>query len=113
MRAPLVVGLYGRSLIIASVGHRFYASGRFLLLTIDAADTLAAVFPDVLMVDLAELDSAAALALLTDRPELLIVGLDGSGARLLVLGGNQARTLSTDDLVGLIERRVETHPMAT
>jgi hypothetical protein len=41
---------------------------------------------------------------------MLLVGLEASGARLLVLSGRQARVLTTEDLVLLIERRAELMP---
>lgn len=116
MHVPLVVALYGRSLILASVGTRLEGSPRFRVVTVEGpvmAAALAALAPDVLIVDLGTIEIASALALLTDRPEMLLVGLEASGARLLVLSGNQARTLTTDDLVGLIEQRVESAPRRT
>ena len=68
-----------------------------------SATRLAQLGPDVLLVDLGVVSPEAALALAQGRPELLLIGLDAAGERLLVLSGQQARALSTADLVGLIE----------
>jgi hypothetical protein len=59
------------------------------------------------MVDLQAVDIATTLAVVEAHPDLLVVGLEPSGARLVVLAGQHARTMSTDELVGLIERRAD------
>ena len=46
---------------------------------------LASLAPDVVLVDLDAIDIVDAVALLGDRPDMLLVGLEASGARLLVL----------------------------
>jgi hypothetical protein len=53
------------------------------------------------------------VALLRDRPDLLLVGLEASGAHLLVLSGEQAGSFSTDDLMALVERRTAVGRTAT
>ncbi len=110
MQDALVVALYGRSLILASVGKRLEQDHRLRVVTLDPAapePALRGLGPDVLLVDLGTIDVASAVALLGDRPDMLLVGLEASGARLLVLSGRQASALTTRDLVGLIERRAE------
>ncbi len=110
MPASLVVALYGRSLILASVGERLEANHHLRVVTVDdpvPRSALASLAPDVLLVDLDAIDVAAAVGLLADQPDALLVGLEGSGARLLVLSGRQARVLTTEDLVLLIDRRAE------
>lgn len=110
MHAPLVVALYGRSLILASVGKRLEANHRLRVVTLDDSapePALVSLAPDVLIIDLGTMDVASALALLGGRPDMLLVGLEASGARLLVLSAAQARGLTTEDLMGLIDRRAE------
>ena len=113
MHASPVVALYGCSLILASVGKRLETNHRLRVVTLDGSapeSALGSLAPDVLLVDLDAIDVVSAVALLGDRPDMLLVGLEASGARLLVLSGRQARALTTDDLVLLIERRAELMP---
>lgn len=113
-RRPITVAFYGRSLILASLASRLGANPRLRVVTVEGPSiesALASLDPDVLMVDLDTVEVDRALALLAGRPDVLLVGLEASGARLLVLSGAQARTLGSDDLVGLIERQaVAAHP---
>ncbi len=108
VRSRLVVALYGRSLMLAGLGRRLARQPRLRIVEIDgptAADALGPLVPDVLVLDLEAVPIESALALLRDRPDLLLVGLEASGARLLVLSGEQARAIGTEDLVALIDRR--------
>lgn len=114
MSASLVVALLGRSLILASVGKRLEANHHLHVVTLDGPapePVLAALDPDVVLVDLDAMDTVDAVALADDRPDTLLVGLEASGARLLVLTGRQARMLTTEDLVLLIERRAGLMPL--
>ncbi len=84
------------------------------MVTLDGAaleGAVASLAPDVLLVDLDEIDVGSAAALVGDRPEMLLVGLEASGARLVVLAGRQARVMTTEDLVLLIERRAAEMPL--
>lgn len=113
MHASLVVALHGRSLMLASVGKRLEANHRLHVVTLEGSapeSALASLAPDVVLVDLDAIDVGSAVALLDDQPDMLLVGLEASGVRLLVLAGRQARLLSTEDLVLLIERRAEPMP---
>jgi hypothetical protein len=104
----LLVALYGRSLMLTGVARRLAHRSHLEVVEIDgptAADALGPLQPDALIVDLGCVPMGAALALLHDRPELLLVGLEGDGARLLVLSGDRARAVSTPDLVALIAGR--------
>jgi hypothetical protein len=104
----LTVVLYGRSLILASVASRLEGNPRLRVVTLEGPPiepALTSLDLDVLMVDLDAISVEQALALLDGRPDVLLVGLEASGARLLVLSGKHARSLGADDLVGLIDRR--------
>lgn len=72
----------------------------------DLETAIDAIAASVLIVDLHEVDIAAALPVLDARPELLLVGLDPSGARLLVLSGRDASSMTSDGLLRLIERQM-------
>jgi hypothetical protein len=103
-----VVALYGRSLMLAGVEQRLARQPHLRVVAIDgptAGQALGPLAPDVLIVDLGTVPMESALALLGDRPDLLLVGLEASGARLLVLSGEQAGSFGTDDLMALVERR--------
>lgn len=113
MHASLVVALLGRSLILASVGKRLEANHRLHVVTLDdhvSESALASLAPDVMLVDLDAVEIEDAVALVDDRPDAILVGLEASGARLLVLSGRQARVLTSEDLVRLIERRARLMP---
>lgn len=102
------VMLYGSSLVLASVGASLANYPGLDVVTVDAPVPLSpaqlvALAPDALLVDLGAVGSEAVFALAKGRPELLLIGLDAAGERLLVLSGPQARALTTEDLVGLIE----------
>lgn len=109
---PLLVALYGPSLMVAGLAHRLERQSELNVVEINGptvSEALGRLQPAALVIDLAAVPFDAAVALLSDRPELFLVGLDASGARLLVLSGDQARAVSTRDLVALIERRRGTH----
>lgn len=113
MRTPFVVALYGRSLILSSVGRQLAQREGTDVVTVegpDVATAIASLAPDVLMVDLQAVDIPSALALVEAHPDLLVVGLEPSGARLVALAGRHARTMTTDELVALIGRRADVDP---
>ena len=108
-RSPLVVALYGRSLMLAGVGQRLARQANLSVIAVDgptAGEALGPLAPDALIVALGTVSIESALALLDDRPDLLLIGLEASGARLLVLSGEQAGSFGTDDLVALVEHRM-------
>jgi CBS domain-containing protein len=110
MLAPSVVALYGRSLILESVGRMLEGREGVEVVTVEEGPSLEAALdalaPAILIVDLHQVAVASALPVVDARPELLLVGLDPSGARLLVLSGRDARSVTTDELLRLIERRL-------
>jgi hypothetical protein len=105
-RTQLLVALYGRSLLLAGVARRLARHSHLDVVQIDGptpADALGPLLPDALILDLGTVPIDAALALLRDRPELILVGLEAAGARLLVLSGDRARAISTRGLIALLE----------
>ncbi len=103
----LVVAVYGRSLLAAGVAGRLAHRARLHVVAIDGpspAEALGSLGADALVVDLASVPLESALGLLTGRPDLLLVGLEASGARLLVLSGERAGGVGIEDLGALIER---------
>lgn len=103
--------LYGDSLVLAGVGKSLREYPRLEVISVDASPELAerelnGLCPDVVILDLGAVTKEFAFALLRDHPDLLLIGLDPGGDRLLVLSGQQARALTTEDLVRLIDRDV-------
>lgn len=108
MPARFVVAQYGRSLILSTVGRHLGQREGIDVVVADGADlssAVASLAPDVLLIDLQAVDVAAALAVVDEHPDVVLVGLEPSGARLVVLAGRGARTVGVDELVELIERR--------
>ncbi len=104
------VVLYGDSVVLSGVGKSLERYPRLEVLSLDASlsttpDQLDALSPSVVVLDLDVVKTEFAFALLHDHPNLLLIGLDQRGDRLIVLSGHQARALCTDDLVRLIESR--------
>jgi hypothetical protein len=58
--------------------------------------------PSVVAFDLGELPGDVAIAWLRDRPELILVGVDPSSDRLLLLSGRQERPVSAAELLRVI-----------
>jgi hypothetical protein len=111
-RTQLLVALYGRSLMLTGVARLLARHAHLDVVQIDgrsAADALGSLLPDALIVDLGSVPIESALALLRDRPDLLLVGLEATGAHLLVLSGERSRAISTRDLVDLIEGGTSDH----
>lgn len=105
-RTELVVALFGRSLLLAGVTSRLGREANLRVVVIDGpalTGALGDLAPNVLIVDLAVVPIEAAVALLRDHPDLLLVGLEADGARLIVLSGERAGSVGTDDLIALIE----------
>jgi hypothetical protein len=103
----LCVALYGPSLMVAGVARRLGRQSGLDVVQLEGptvSDALGSLQPDALILDLNTVSIEAAVALLRDRPDLFLVGLEASGARLLVLSGTQARAVGSDDLVALIQR---------
>ena len=107
VRGELVVALYGRSLMLEGVARRLARQANLRVVAIDGpslASVAGRLASDVLIVDLEIVPVESALALLRVRSHLVLVGLEASGARLIVLSGEQARSVGTDDLVALLQR---------
>ncbi|NLX37246.1 MAG: hypothetical protein GXY68_11220 [Chloroflexi bacterium] len=101
------VVLYGESVVLAGVGKSLERYPHLEVLSLaadyDAPQTLHALCPDAVILDLGIVSTDLAFSLLKDRPDLLLIGLDPGGDRLMVLSGREARNLTTDDLARLIE----------
>lgn len=106
MTATPCVILYGNSVFLAGIRADLEARGQLDLVTIetgcpDAAALIRERRPAAILFDLAAAQPDFAIALLRDRPELILVGVDPSTDALLVLSGRQERPLSAGELVRL------------
>jgi hypothetical protein len=102
------VVLYGNSLAVSSIGASLQGRAGLQVLPLDAAlpdaaGQLSALQPDILIFDLAATLPNDALRLYKARPALLLIGVDLATRSAVVLSGQPARALTTDDLVQVIE----------
>jgi len=102
------VVLYGDSVVLAGVGQSLQRYPALQVLSLDAPSLdapreLAALQPAAVILDLSVVSTSSAISLLDDCPELLLIGLEPEGERLVVLSRVWPRALATEDLVRLIE----------
>ena len=101
----------GDSVVLASVRASLEKCPRLQVVSVPAspattAKELDVLSPAVVLLDLSMVTMEFAFALLREWPDLLLIGLDSGGDKLLVLSGRQARTLTTEDLIKLTDSRV-------
>lgn len=68
----------------------------------DSADRVRSLAPQALLYDIARAPAAFVLNALSEDPALLLIGVDTSSDRVLILSGEQARAETTTDLVQLL-----------
>jgi hypothetical protein len=66
------------------------------------SESLDKLAPAVVAFDLGELPGDLAISLLRDRPELILVGVDPSSDKMLVLSGRQEQPVSAAELLQAI-----------
>jgi hypothetical protein len=102
------VFLYGKTVILGTVGAslRGYADLEVIPLSapLPGMHALDALSPDVILFDLQADRPEAAFALLGVRPDLLLVGIDPSSDQVLMWGGRQLSSVSTQELVQAITK---------
>ncbi len=104
------VVLCGSSLVLAGVGQSLeQPCPRFEVVSLeasgeDAARALDTLCPSAVILDLSTMTTAFAFPLLDNHPDLLLIGLDPGGNGLLLLSGQQARQLTSEDLAHFIDR---------
>ena len=109
MAASPCVILYGNSLFLAGIRAELVGRADFELLTVaaddpDAVGLIREVGPTAVVFDLAAAQPDFTVALLRDRPELILIGVDPSSDKVLVLSGRQEQPASAADLLGVIQR---------
>ena len=108
MEMARTVVLYGDSVVLAGVGASLGRCPRLRVVSVPGScattpQELDALCPSAVVLDLGMVKTDFAFALLREHPDLLLIGLDPGGDRLLVLSGPRARALGTEDLVRMIE----------
>jgi hypothetical protein len=99
--------LYGRSLILESVGASLQQYSRmeivFLSPPLPTEQELGALAPDVIIFDVDAAHPELAISLLKECPSLLLIGIDPGSDQMLLWSGQTSRVLTTDGLVQMIE----------
>ncbi len=106
----LKVVLYGNSLALSGVGASLEGHPGLDLVRVDAtqasAETLHRLQPDVVVFDLATAQPDV-VQLWRQHPPVLPIGVDLLKHQVVVFSGKPSRALTTDDLVRVIEGRME------
>ena len=107
MAPKIRVAVCGSSLYMTALAASLQAHPDVAVLRIPAsaaalAQGLDELSPAVIAFDLGELPGDVAISLLRDRPELILVGVDPSSDRLLLLAGRQERPVSAAELLQAI-----------
>ena len=110
MKEVRKVVLYGRDLVVSSIGANLQDRERFQLAQIDpllpdALHRLDAVHPDVVLFDLTLARSDFSTTVLSRIPGLLLIGIDLQNNTMLTISGETSRLLTRDDLVRMIATR--------
>jgi hypothetical protein len=108
MEKMRTVVLYGPSLSVAAIGAGLAEKPGWQVIPLDsvspaATRRLCRLRPDVVLFDLAAAQPEAAIPLLTEFPDLLLIGVDLANHQALVLSGEQPRLCTADDFVRLID----------
>ena len=108
MEKRRTVALYGSNLVMSTIGASLQEKPEFQVQQIqgllpDIIDNLEAPPPDVILFDLAAAEPHFAVPLLRNHPTIMLIGVDVSCNKMLVLSGEQSRLLTADDLVQVIE----------
>ncbi len=108
MKNKRTVALYGSTLVMSTIGASLQEKPEFQVQQIqgllpDFIDKLEAPLPDVILFDLAASQPHFAVPLLRNHPTIMLIGVDVSSNKMLVLSGEQSRLLTADDLVQVIQ----------
>jgi hypothetical protein len=115
MDKPRKVVLYGNSLVLGGMKASLQSYPNLQIITLDISPEtglrdLCALDASVVIFDLATVPSEFPLSLLHEQPELVLIGMDAAGEKLLILSGQQARTLTTSQLVQMIDSLPQASP---
>ncbi|MBP1701978.1 MAG: hypothetical protein H6Q38_1085 [Chloroflexi bacterium] len=107
MVADARVVLYGNSVFLAGIKTELQRYEALDLRTVevscpDARELIRAFNPHALLFDLAAAQPDFAVALLRERPDLLLIGVDPTCDELLVLSSHPQQALAVSDIVKVI-----------
>jgi hypothetical protein len=94
------VALYGDSVVLSSIAASLE---RCAGLWVVRSESVGDLKPDVAIFDLAAGQPDIALALWKAQPNLMVIGVDLSADKALVLSGKESLVLTLEDLVNVIE----------
>ncbi len=105
------VVLYGGDLVMSTVGASLRNQPKFQIQEIERLlpDTLRKLHaspPDVILFNIAATRPGFAITLLESHPKIMLIGVDITRNKMLVLSGEQSQFLTVDDLVHVIEGAV-------
>jgi len=105
--AKIRVAVCGSSLYMAGLAASLQANPDVDVTRIPAnaaalSQSLDELAPAVVAFDLYEMPGDLAISLLRDRPELVLIGVDPSSDRMLLLSGRQERPVSAAELLQAI-----------
>jgi hypothetical protein len=100
--------LYGNNLVMSVIAARLQEKPEFEISQIqgfipDMIEKLGASPPDVIVFDSAAGQPQFAIPLLNLHPALVLIGVDLTSSKMLVLSGQQSRFLTAEDLLKVIE----------
>ena len=104
---PRTVVLYGNNLLMSVIAARLRENCEFEVSHIQELlpgiiEKLDAAPPDVILFDLAAGQPHFAIPLLNNHPTVMLIGVDLTSHKMLVLSGQQSRFLTTEDLAKVI-----------
>jgi hypothetical protein len=99
--------LYGDSLLLAALGSSLadFPSIEISVQTVSPASSISdfsAAPGSAIIFDLNEVPSQMALSLIEKQPDVLFIGLDSAGEKMILLAGQKAHTMTANRLVQLI-----------
>ena len=107
MTSKIRVAVCGSSLYMAALAASLQANPDVGVLRIPAntaalSQGLDELAPAVVVFDLGEIPGDLAFSLLRDRPEVILIGVDPSSDKMLVLSGRQEQPVSAAELLQAI-----------
>jgi hypothetical protein len=101
--------LYGRSMLLSLIAASLEQAPSLHVMRAtawtEASRLLAKEAPDALIFDLNGDGESHILPLLLTNPDLLMIGLDAECNRAVLVSGQEARSLTLDQLREMVERR--------
>jgi hypothetical protein len=105
MKKVIRVAVYGSNVVMSSLCASLQKRPDLEVRRLDAglsSDEIDAAFPDVILFDLAAGQPDFAISAMQKNPTMLLVGVDLTSHKMLVLSGEQSHLLTADDLVRVV-----------